>query len=146
MILRTSREKLVSGSTREPHRWSLSIDSGNGWMPSGNKPLPEPMCIRIYCHHMTSLDHSALRTVGMTAHLVPLNCRDFRAISSPILCKITSSNGNVFRINGPLWGESFGHRRIPLTKASDAELDVFFDLRLNKRLSKQSRCRWFETP
>ena len=23
---------------------------------------------------------------------------------------------------------------------------VFFDLRLNKRLSKQSRCRWFETP
>ena len=24
--------------------------------------------------------------------------------------------------------------------------DVFFDLHLNKRLSKQSRCRWFETP
>ena len=24
--------------------------------------------------------------------------------------------------------------------------DVFFDLRLNKRLSKTSRCRWFETP
>ena len=24
--------------------------------------------------------------------------------------------------------------------------DVFFDLRLNKRLSKQSRRRWFETP
>ena len=24
--------------------------------------------------------------------------------------------------------------------------DLFFDLRLNKRLSKQSRCRWFETP
>ena len=33
----------------------------------------------------------------------------------------------------------------PLTKASDAEI-VFFDLRLNKRLSKQSRERWFETP
>ena len=24
--------------------------------------------------------------------------------------------------------------------------DVFFNLRLNKRWSKQSRCRWFETP
>ena len=24
--------------------------------------------------------------------------------------------------------------------------DVFFDLRLNEQLSKQSRCRWFETP
>ena len=36
----------------------------------------------------------------------------------------------------------------PVTKASDAKLwyDVFFHLRLNKRLSKQSRRRWFEAP
>ena len=27
--------------------------------------------------------------------------------------------------------EFTGHRRIPLTKVSDAEFDVFFDLRLN---------------
>ena len=32
--------------------------------------------------------------------------------------------------------ESTGHRWIPLIKASDAEFDVFFDLPLNKRLSK----------
>ena len=38
------------------------------------------------------------------------------------------------------------HRTIPLTKASDAELYVFFDLRLNKLLSKQSWGWWFETP
>ena len=37
-----------------------------------------------------------------------------------------------------LWGEFIGHRWIPLTKASAAEFDVFFDLRLNKRLSKQT--------
>ena len=36
-------------------------------------------------------------------------------------------------------------RWIPRTKASDAELWCFFDLRLNKRLSKQSRGWWFET-
>ena len=30
-----------------------------------------------------------------------------------------------FRVTGPLWGESSGHRRIPLTKASDAELWCF---------------------
>ena len=30
----------------------------------------------------------------------------------------------------------------PVTRS----FDVFFDLRLNKRLSKQSRRRWFETP
>ena len=33
-----------------------------------------------------------------------------------------SSNGNIFRVTGPLWGESTGHRWIPLTKASEAEL------------------------
>ena len=58
---------------------------------------------------------------------------------------ITSSNGNIFRFTGHLCGEFTSHRWIPFTKASDAELDVFFDLCLYKRLSKQSRRRWFET-
>ena len=35
---------------------------------------------------------------------------------------MTSSNGNLFRVTGPLWGESTGHWWIPLTKASDAGL------------------------
>ena len=38
---------------------------------------------------------------------------------------MTSSNENNFRVTGPLWGESTGHRWIPLTKASDAELWCF---------------------
>ena len=38
------------------------------------------------------------------------------------------------------------YRWIPLTKASDAELWYFLKLRLNKRLSKQFRRCWFETP
>ena len=36
-----------------------------------------------------------------------------------------SLNVNIFRVTGPLWGESTGHRCIPLTKASDAELWYF---------------------
>ena len=36
-------------------------------------------------------------------------------------------------------------RWFPRTKASDAELWCFFDLSLNKRLSKQSLGWWFET-
>ena len=51
---------------------------------------------------------------------------------------MTAPSGNIFRFTGPLWGESAGHRWITLTKASDAELS-FYDLWLNKRLSKQSR-------
>ena len=38
---------------------------------------------------------------------------------------MTSSNGNIFYLTGPLWGESTGHRWIPLTKTSDAELWCF---------------------
>ena len=59
---------------------------------------------------------------------------------------MTSSNGNIFRITGHFCGEFTGHRWIPRIKASDAGFDVFFDLRLNKRLSKQLWGWWFETP
>ena len=59
---------------------------------------------------------------------------------------MTSSNENIFRVTGPLRGEFTGHRWIPFTKASDAELWCFFYLRLNERLRKQSRDWWFETP
>ena len=38
---------------------------------------------------------------------------------------MTSSNGNIFRGTGPLCGEFTGHRRIPRTKGSDAELWCF---------------------
>ena len=59
---------------------------------------------------------------------------------------MTSSNGNIFRVTGPLWGEppvtdGFYSQR-PVTQ----RFEVFFDPRMNKRLSKQSRRRWFETP
>ena len=50
--------------------------------------------------------------------------------SSPIsifpIFKMTSWNGNMFRVTGPLSGEFTGHWWIPLTKASDAELWSFF--------------------
>ena len=57
---------------------------------------------------------------------------------------MTSSNENIYRVTGPLWGEFTGHRWTPLTNASDVEL--WCVLHLNKRLSKPSRRRWFETP
>ena len=58
---------------------------------------------------------------------------------------MTSSNGNILRVTGPLCGEFTGHRWIPRTKASDADLWCFFYLRMNKRLNKQSWDWWFET-
>ena len=38
---------------------------------------------------------------------------------------MTSSNGSIFRVTGPFCGEFTGHRWIPRTKASDAELWCF---------------------
>ena len=59
---------------------------------------------------------------------------------------MTSSNGNIFLVTGPLCGEFTGHRWIPRTQRPvTRSVGVFFDLRLNKRLSKQSRSWWFKT-
>ena len=61
--------------------------------------------------------------------------------------KVTSSNENIFRVTGPLWGESTGQPLIPLTKSSDVKLWCFlWSAPENKRLSKQSRRLWFDTP
>ena len=58
----------------------------------------------------------------------------------------TSSIGNIFHVPGPLWGESNSHGGFPPQRPMARRFDAFFGLYLNKRLSKQSRRRWFETP
>ena len=55
---------------------------------------------------------------------------------------MTSSNGNIFRVTGPLWGESTG----PRWNLSQRPVTRSFDVFIHKRLSKHSRSRWFETP
>ena len=56
-----------------------------------------------------------------------------------------SSNGNIFRVTRPLCGKFTGDRWITQKKPVTQSFDVFFDLRLNKRLSKQSWGLWLET-
>ena len=58
---------------------------------------------------------------------------------------MTSSNGNIFRVTCPLCGEFTGPGEFPAQRPVTRSFDVFFDLRLNKRLSKQSWGWWFET-
>ena len=57
---------------------------------------------------------------------------------------MTSSNGNIFRVTGHLCGEFTGE--FPTQRPVMRSFDVFFHLRLNKQLSKQSWGWWFETP
>ena len=58
---------------------------------------------------------------------------------------MTSSNGNIFRVTGPLCGEFAGPGEFPTQRLVTRSFDVYFDLRLNKRLCKQSWGWWFET-
>ena len=59
---------------------------------------------------------------------------------------MTSSNGNIFGVTAPLCGNSPVTGEFPTQKPVTWSFGVFFDLRLNKRLSKQSRGWWSETP
>ena len=58
---------------------------------------------------------------------------------------MTSSNGNIFRVTGPLCREFTGPGEFPTQRPVTRSFDVFFDLRLNKWLSKQPWSWWFET-
>ena len=58
---------------------------------------------------------------------------------------MTSSNGNNFCVTGHLCGKFTGPGDFPAQRLVTRSFDVFFDLRLNKQLSKQSYGWWFET-
>ena len=59
---------------------------------------------------------------------------------------MTSSNANISCVTGPFCGEFTGPGEFPTQRPVTRSFDVFFELRLNKRLSKQPWCWWFETP
>ena len=44
---------------------------------------------------------------------------------------MTSSNGDIFRVTGPLW-EEFTRHRFPSQRPATRSFDVFFDMRLKK--------------
>ena len=67
-----------------------------------------------------------------TVKMIQFPYQQFSRVS---LDMMTSSNGTIFR-----------SRWIPAQRPVTRSFDVFFDLRLNKRLSKQPWGWWFETP
>ena len=82
----------------------------------------------------------ALCALCVVAFIMTLTCQ-------VLLCNMmTSPNGNIFRVTGPLCGEVTGPGEFPTQRPVTPSFDVFFDLRLNKRLSKQPWGWWFETP
>ena len=87
----------------------------------------------------------------IVAPLLRSDCRDYChgcviLISRNGVNMMTSSNRNIFRVTGPLCGEFTSRGEFPTQRPVTRSFDVFFDLRLNKRLSKQPWGWWFETP
>ena len=78
--------------------------------------------------------------------IIKIYVADWRRFPKFQWSMMTSSNGNIFRVTGPLCGEFTGHGEFPTQRPVTRSFDVFFDLRLNKRLSKQPWGWWFETP
>ena len=58
---------------------------------------------------------------------------------------MTSSNRKIVRVTGHLCEEFTGPGEFPAHSPVTRSFDVFFDLRLNKRLRKHSWGWWFET-
>ena len=108
----------------------LIVSRGTTWWHHDMETLP--ILLAFY-------EGNPLVTGGFTYH---------RASNVKLQCflMMTSSNGNIFHVTGHLCGEFTCHRWISHTKASDAELWFFFDLRPNKRFSKQSWGWWFDMP
>ena len=106
------------------------------------------------CYHFDNIfvtdgDHRKLSAFGAAMITISLKWWHFRlnqGSNNKHFFMMTSSNGNIFRITGPLSGEFTDHRWIPLTKPVTRSFGIFFDLRPNKRLSKQARRRWFKAP
>ena len=61
-------------------------------------------------------------------------------------CMMTLSNGNIFCITGLLCGNSLVTGEFPAQRPVTWSFEDFFDLHLNKRLSKQQWGWWFEMP
>ena len=72
------------------------------------------------------------------------NVQDNAECSVFISIMMTSLNGNIFRVTGPLCGNSPMTVELPSQRPATHNF-VFFGLRLNRRLSKQSIRRCFET-
>ena len=88
---------------------TLTIRSWNVWVkttPSPNVPCPG---------WWTKTTLNAVMSSSITLN----------AVSSKGLLMMTSSNGSIFHVTGPLCGEFTGDRWIPRTKASAAELWCF---------------------
>ena len=124
---------LSQSLTRNAFIPSLVKSDSYSVSPVTNTPHPDPISLSCTNSHVLSLAIISFVDVLPLTHAPTsphanhhqMSCSHcsilLDRIVTPIHVMMTSSNGNIFRVTGPLCGEFTGHRWIPLTKASDAE-------------------------
>ena len=97
------------------------------------------------CHFVdNNLKYIFLNGSVLMSYKFWLNCISSKpSLQMPVM---TSSNGNICRVTGLLCGNSPVTGEFPSQRPVTRSFEDFFDLHLNKRLSKQLRCWWFEMP
>ena len=95
--------------------------------------------------HWSVLLMVQLRKKSVLVRIIIWRLFGTKPVSELMMVMMTSSNGNIFRVTGPLCGEFTGPGEFPTQRPVTRSFDVFFYLRLNKRLSKQPWGWWFET-
>ena len=124
----------------EPHIWP--------WLPRESNHCTNRCSNQQGQHMWNYLDRDLKSNENIVYHnIVSLSQiqMDYGLFIYHIFTMMTSSNGNIFRVTGPLCWEFTGHRWIPAQRPVTRCFDAFFDLSPNKRLSKQSWSWWFET-
>ena len=113
------------------------------WRRSGDKPVSEAIMISLPTHIcVTWPQWVETNDPVMEIKRFPYYCPFVMGYHRSSM--MTSLNGNIFRVTGPLWGESTGHHRD--SPHIGQWRGTYFDLHLDKRLIKQSVRRWFEMP
>ena len=98
---------------------TFNVNEGGGWGISSGGGHLQPCGLCYLLPHWISECHGLLVGVTWLVYAVQSVLKGIRGYI------ITSSNGHILRVTGPLCGEFTGDRWIPLTKASDAELWCF---------------------
>ena len=97
----------------------LSKQSWSWWFETPSRSLWR------HCNEIQTMPTyrlTALSLRGLLQKCGPTDKRHQTAPEQPVVSMMTSSNGNIFRVTGPLGGEFTGDRWIPRTNASGAEL------------------------
>ena len=130
---------LESMGGRSYQNKDLPSDVSHNWnckSRSNKKSLPNRHCPTSRTNYrFVNIIRSELQQLGPGMALISQFHASWKCVSTQF-CTHDDVIKNLLRHTGYMCGEFTGSRWIPRTKASEAELWCFFDLRLNKRLSK----------